>query len=111
MKITAAELLQRLPGEITAEWPSGEPFVTAFAHGSMSVELYAPVNIDLQTPHTQDELYIIHSGTGVIVIGEKRHSFAPGTCFFVAAGVEHRFEQFASDFSTWVVFWGPQGGE
>jgi len=30
---------------------------------------------------------------------------------FVEAGVEHRFEDFTDDFETWVVFWGPQGGE
>ena len=51
-----------------------------------------------------------HSGTGTFVIGEARHPFAPGTCFFVPAGVAHRFEEFSADFSTWVVFWGPPGG-
>ncbi len=30
---------------------------------------------------------------------------------FVAAGVEHRFSKFSEDFSTWVFFYGPQGGE
>jgi len=30
---------------------------------------------------------------------------------FVPAGVEHRFEHFSEDFSTWVVFYGPRGGE
>ena len=34
-----------------------------------------------------------------------------GDCLFVAAGVEHRFETFSNDFSTWDVFWGPKGGE
>jgi hypothetical protein len=33
-----------------------------------------------------------------------------GECF-VAAGVPHRFESFSDDFATWVVFWGPRGGE
>jgi hypothetical protein len=31
--------------------------------------------------------------------------------FFVPAGVAHRFERFSPDFATWVVFWGPHGGE
>ena len=26
-------------------------------------------------------------------------------------GAVHRFEHFSSDFATWVVFWGPPGGE
>lgn len=77
----------------------------------MSVELYAPTGSDPQTPHAQDELYFIHSGTGVLVVGGERHAFEPGACFFVAAGVEHKFEQFSLNFSTWVIFWGPEGGE
>lgn len=111
MKASSAELLQRLPGKITEKWPEGERFVTAFAHGSMSVELYAPVGHDPQTPHAQDELYFIHAGTGQLVIAEACQTFMPGDVFFVPAGVEHHFEGFTPDFSTWVVFWGPQGGE
>ena len=30
---------------------------------------------------------------------------------FVPAGIEHRFENFTDDFSTWVIFYGPAGGE
>jgi len=30
---------------------------------------------------------------------------------FVPAGVEHRFENFSDDFATWVIFYGPEGGE
>lgn len=89
----------------------GERFARAFAHGSMSVELYAPVGTDPQTPHEQDELYFIHSGRGEISIGGERLPAAPGMAFFVPAGVEHRFEDFTPDFSAWVVFWGPRGGE
>jgi mannose-6-phosphate isomerase-like protein (cupin superfamily) len=111
VKITAAELLQRIPGSITEKWPHGEPFAVGLRHGSMLVELFAPSGIDNQTPHAQDELYFVRSGSGTFVIGAERHSFAPGTCFFVPAGVAHRFEEFSPDFSTWVVFWGPQGGE
>lgn len=111
MKITVTELLRQIPGKTSEKWPSGERFAPALSHGSMSVELYAPVGTDPQTPHVQDELYFIQSGTGILVIGEKRYSFEAGACFFVAAGVEHKFELFSPDFSTWVVFWGPVGGE
>ena len=30
---------------------------------------------------------------------------------FVKAGHEHRFENFTDDFATWVIFYGPDGGE
>jgi mannose-6-phosphate isomerase-like protein (cupin superfamily) len=111
MKATVRTLLAQLPGKVTAQWPDGERFVVAMTHGTMSVEIYAPVGSDPQQPHRQDELYFIHSGSGSFRIGTASHPFEPGTCFFVPAGVEHRFEQFTPDFAAWVVFWGPEGGE
>lgn len=111
MRAEAAELLARLPGMRTAAWPEGERFVEAFRHGSMSVELYAPRGADPQHPHTQDELYFVISGSGDFVLAGARQRFAPGSALFVPAGVPHRFENFSDDFATWVVFWGPKGGE
>jgi hypothetical protein len=35
----------------------------------------------------------------------------PRDFLFVAAGDEHRFVEFTEDFSTWVLFYGPEGGE
>lgn len=111
MKAVASELLKNLPGKVTEKWPMGERFTRAFSHGTMSVEIYAPVGGDPQTPHTQDELYFIISGTGEFIMADERYKFCPGTAFFVPAGVEHRFENFMPDFSVWAVFWGPPGGE
>jgi len=111
VRATASELLRQLPGAVTAKWPTGERFAHALAHGSMSVELYAPLKIDPQTPHVQDELYFIHSGAGKLIIADVNHSCGVGDCFFVPAGVTHRFIDFSTDFSTWVVFWGVDGGE
>ena len=37
--------------------------------------------------------------------------FGPGDVIFVEAGAVHRFEAYGDDFATWVVFWGPEGGE
>ena len=111
MTIKASDLLAQLPGRITEAWPDGERFVQALAHGTMSVEVYAPAGSDPQTPHSQDELYFPISGEGCLRIGTVMHAAVPGTVLFVPAGVDHRFESFSKDFSTWVVFWGPDGGE
>jgi len=108
---SAAELLARLPGRVSAQWPQGERFVQALAHGSMSVELYAPVGTDPQLPHQQDELYFVISGSGDLVCGQERTPSGPNTVLFVPAGAVHRFENFSADFATWVVFWGVVGGE
>lgn len=111
MKASLSDLLARIPGTPSEQWPDGERYAEALSHGSMSVGFYAPVGHDPQQPHQRDEIYIIHSGAGEIVIGEERHTFRAGDVFFVGSGVAHRFERFTGDFSTWVVFWGPAGGE
>ncbi len=111
MKVSITQALKRLPSAPTVTYPNGAPFVTMMAGGTMSVEVYAPKTVDLQQPHAQDELYFIHSGSGQIIINGQRFEAASGDAFFVAAGVEHRFENFSGDFVTWVVFYGPSGGE
>jgi mannose-6-phosphate isomerase-like protein (cupin superfamily) len=80
-------------------------------HGTMELGFYKPTAVDPQTPHTQDEIYIVQSGSGYFVIGEQRMRFATGDALFVPAGAKHRFEEFSEDFAAWVVFYGPEGGE
>ncbi len=87
------------------------PFVKLMEHGTMSVEYYAPVNIDNQTPHRQDELYIIAGGSGIFNRDGERTPFTIGDVLFVPAGMEHRFENFTNDFAAWVIFYGVDGGE
>lgn len=111
MKTSVQDLLGRLPGPVSARWPEGERYVAGFAHGSMRTELYAPRGRDPQQPHEQDELYFIVQGSGDFLLAEQRHVCQSGDAFFVPAGTPHRFENFSEDFATWVVFWGPQGGE
>jgi hypothetical protein len=111
LKAHVDDLLARLPGPITTRWPSGERFALAFARGSMSVEVYAPLGHDPQSPHSQDELYIVHTGYGEFVCGDERVSFRAGDVLFVPAGTAHRFDTFSADFSTWVIFYGSPGGE
>ncbi len=80
-------------------------------HGSLELRFYAPRGHDPQTPHDRDELYVIARGHGFFRRGDQRVPFAPGDALFAAAGVPHRFEDFSDDFGTWVMFYGPQGGE
>ena len=90
---------------------SGRPYHYPIRHGSMRVGVYAPRGRDPQQPHTQDEIYIVINGSGTFVKGDERRPFRPGDVIFVEAGVVHRFEDFSDDFETWVVFYGPEGGE
>lgn len=86
-------------------------FATVFEHGTLAVEMYTPKEIDRQQPHTRDEVYIIARGEGEFVYADQRVKFAAGDFLFVPAGLPHRFEKFSKDFATWVMFYGPEGGE
>lgn len=79
--------------------------------GTLELGLYRPPNPDPQSPHEQDELYFVMNGHGWFVNGNDRHEIGPGDALFVAAGIDHRFEDFTDDLTVWVVFYGPQGGE
>ncbi len=91
--------------------PAGARSAVLMRHGSMVLRYYAPSGTDPQQPHDQDELYIIAAGTGTFFRGGSRVAFGPGDVLFAEAEVEHRFENFSDDFATWVVFYGPTGGE
>lgn len=115
MKAQFDSHLARLPAAPTTAYPEGTPFVRALAHGTMSVELYAPGSNadgrDRQQPHAQDELYVVQRGRATLRICAQVFDAAPGDVLFVPAGAEHRFESFSPDFAVWVIFYGPQGGE
>jgi mannose-6-phosphate isomerase-like protein (cupin superfamily) len=104
MRLTVAEVEKALPA-------SGTRSVAAFEHGTLLAKLYAPRGHDPQKPHTRDEVYVVVSGSGTFVAGDKRHEFGPGDFLFVPANVVHRFEAFSDDLALWVVFYGPEGGE
>lgn len=111
MKIAISSLLTRLPGPVTDAWPAGEPFAEGMRHGTMSVEVFAPRGRDAQQPHDQDELYFVVGGSAEFIHKGERMKVANGDALFVAADDPHHFEAMSDDFVTWVVFWGPKGGE
>ncbi len=104
-RVVLEDALQRVSDD------EGRRFASVLTHGSLEVEIYAPKDVDLQTPHTRDELYVVMRGSGMFINGAERHPFTAGDVLFVPAGVVHRFEDFTDDFAVWVIFYGPEGGE
>jgi mannose-6-phosphate isomerase-like protein (cupin superfamily) len=91
--------------------PPGRRSARILRNGSLEVRWYAPRGTDPQTPHERDELYIVAAGGAAFVRGGERVTVAAGDLLFVPAAMEHRFEEMSPDFATWVMFYGPAGGE
>ena len=80
------------------------PFISLFKNASCEIEVYKPDQVDLQTPHDRDELYVVIAGKGTFYCDGERRPFQTGDILFVDKGIDHRFEDFSEDFSTWVIF-------
>ena len=91
--------------------PAGERAALVLKRGTLDIKLSIPVPPNVQTPHEQDELYVVIRGQGVLVHDGKRDPFTSGDILFVAAGVEHHYEDFSGDLALWRVFYGERGGE
>jgi mannose-6-phosphate isomerase-like protein (cupin superfamily) len=87
------------------------PFSILFTHDSLVVEVYQPVTTDHQKQHDRDECYVIIEGHGKFEMGNEIVLFGPGDFLFVPAGLPQRFTDFGDTMSTWVMFYGPNGGE
>ena len=61
---------------------------------------------DPQTPHTEDEIYVVTRGRATLWTPSGAAEMGPGDVAFVPAGEEHRFVDVVEDFAVLVVF-GP----
>jgi len=91
---------------------SGDRYLEFLRVPSLSAGIYAlPAGgVDPQQPHTEDEVYYVVGGRGVIRVGEEDRAVAPGSVVFVKANVEHRFHSIEEDLVL-LVFFAPAEGE
>ena len=64
---------------------------------------------DPQSPHTEDEIYVVTRGRATLWTPSATAPLGPGDVAFVPAGEEHRFVDIVEDFAVVVVF-GPAEG-
>jgi mannose-6-phosphate isomerase-like protein (cupin superfamily) len=90
---------------------SGRPYLEFLRKPDLSVGLYVleAGGVDRQSPHTEDEAYIVMSGRGRLGMGDEDVAVGPGMTLFVAAGVEHRFHDIEERLVLLVAF-GPAEG-
>jgi mannose-6-phosphate isomerase-like protein (cupin superfamily) len=65
--------------------------------------------VDDQSPHTEDEIYVVTAGRLRIVTGDGEADVGPGAVIFVPAREEHRFVDVTENLTLLVVF-GPAYG-
>ncbi|WP_329236211.1 cupin domain-containing protein [Streptomyces sp. NBC_01460] len=93
------------PGEAGNDW------IEQLRTSDLSVGTYCiPVGgRDAQSPHTEDEIYVVTAGRATIETPGQTAEVGPGAVIFVPAGEEHRFTEVAEDLVLLVVF-GPAYG-
>ena len=62
-----------------------------------------------QSPHTEDELYVVMSGQATVTVGDEERAVRAGSLVFVAAQVPHRFHDITERLVLLVAF-GPAEG-
>jgi mannose-6-phosphate isomerase-like protein (cupin superfamily) len=77
----------------------------------LSAGLYVlePGATDPQSPHTEDELYYVVAGRGVVTVGDETRPVGSGSLVFVPATVPHQFGEIVERLEILVVF-GPAEG-
>ncbi|MEV5533903.1 cupin domain-containing protein [Streptomyces prunicolor] len=93
------------PGEAGNDW------VEQLRTADLSVGTYCiPAGgLDTQSPHTEDEIYVVTAGRARIETPGRTAEVGPGAVIFVPAGEEHRFTEVAEDLVLLVMF-GPAYG-
>jgi mannose-6-phosphate isomerase-like protein (cupin superfamily) len=102
--IPFAQVRAQIPG------PDGKRSAPVLHRGTLDIKMNALLPPNEIAKHAQDELYVVVAGSGVFVHGGARDRIGPGDVLFVAAGVEHKFEEFA-ELTVWRIYYGVAGGE
>jgi len=93
--------------------PDGAPnnYVEQLSVPDLSIGTYSiPAGgVDDQSPHTEDEVYVVTAGRARIVTDSGTADVGPGAVIFVPAGEGHRFVDISEDLALLVVF-GPAYG-
>jgi mannose-6-phosphate isomerase-like protein (cupin superfamily) len=98
-------------GRWTEPGSRGAGYIEHLAVRSLSVGTYSlrAGAVDPQQPHTEDEVYLITSGSGQFTSGGRTVDVKPGMVLYVAAHEPHHFHDVGEDLTV-LVFFGPAEG-
>ncbi len=89
---------------------NGELYHEFIRANNLSVGLYIleAGATDPQSPHTEDEIYYIVSGSGMIQVAGEDRPVTPGSVIYVDEQIDHRFHSITEDLNIIVVFAPPR---
>lgn len=104
--------VRSLPDLLSGPADAGVAYWEFLRVASMSAGVYrlAAGADDGQSPHAEDEVYVVLAGAGRLRGGDRVADVGPGTVAFVPAGEVHRFEDITEDLALLVVFAPPESG-
>jgi mannose-6-phosphate isomerase-like protein (cupin superfamily) len=102
--VRLADIRAKIPG------PKGEQGAKVLSRGTLDLKLNVLLPPNAKATHEQDEIYIVLAGRGVFVHNGVRDRVEQGDFLFIAAGIEHYFEDF-TELTLWRIYYGVSGGE
>jgi mannose-6-phosphate isomerase-like protein (cupin superfamily) len=89
------------------------PYLEFLRSPAMSVGLYVLDEgaADGQSPHREDEVYVVLAGRSRFTAAQETRDVVPGDTIFVAAGVPHKFHDITERLELIVVFAPPETTE
>ncbi|WP_251328520.1 cupin domain-containing protein [Haloplanus pelagicus] len=81
-------------------------FAEVFSKESITLEIGKYPTSSPKNPHTEDEVYYIISGSGMIRVGEETYTVESGDVVFVERGLEHDFFNIDEEITALTIFVG-----
>src|ERR1700733_13857206 len=93
--------------------PDGEPndWIVHLNSDDLSLGTYSiPAGgVDDQSPHTEDEIYVVQAGRATVVTTSGIEDVGPGSVIYVPAGEAHKFTEILENLGLVVLFAPPYG--
>ena len=105
-KADPTSLAFELSGLIEKQSRRARPYLKFIDVSTLSMGLYAlPAGgVDKQSPHEEDEIYVISEGRAVLDVEGENFPAKPGTILFVKARKAHHFHSIEEDLKVLVFF-------
>jgi mannose-6-phosphate isomerase-like protein (cupin superfamily) len=91
---------------ISQQSRSGKPYYEFLRSAELSVGVYQLLvgDTDIQSPHTEDEVYYVYEGKAKIKVGDEDRDVRAGSVVHVEKRVPHRFHSIEQDLIVLVFF-------